>query len=136
MNRENKREAFEHSYYKTHPCTDSFVCSLCGRQVVPEGAGSQHRNHCPYCLTSLHLDVAPGDRAADCGGRMEAVAVWVRRDGEWALIHRCARCGVLSSNRIAADDNPLLLMSLALRPLAEPPFPIARMRELTEALEK
>ena len=71
-----------------------------------------NRNHCPYCLTSLHLDVAPGDRAADCGGRMEAVAVWVRRDGEWALIHRCARCGALSSNRIAADDNPLLLMSL------------------------
>lgn len=136
MNRENKRKAFEHSYFKTHPCTDSFTCSVCGRQVVPEGAGSQHRNHCPYCLTSLHLDVAPGDRAADCGGRMEAVAVWVRRDGEWALIHRCARCGALSSNRIAADDNPLLLMSLALRPLAEPPFPIARMRELTEALEK
>ena len=95
-----------------------------------------NRNHCPYCLTSLHLDVAPGDRAADCGGRMEAVAVWVRRDGEWALIHRCARCGALSSNRIAADDNPLLLMSLALHPLAEPPFPIARMRELTEALQK
>ena len=136
MNRENKRKAFEHSDYRTHPCTDSFVCSLCGRQVVPEGAGSQHRNHCPYCLTSLHLDVAPGDRAADCGGRMEAVAVWVRRDGEWALIHRCACCGALSSNRIAADDNPLLLMSLALRPLAEPPFPIARMRELAEALQK
>ena len=27
-------------------------------------AGTQHRNHCPNCLTSLHLDNEPGDRAA------------------------------------------------------------------------
>lgn len=135
MNRENKRKTFENHYYKTHPCCDSFTCKSCGREVVPEGAGSQHRNHCPYCLTSLHLDAEPGDRAADCGGHMEAVAVWVRRNGEWAIIHRCTRCGALSSNRIAADDNPLLLMSLALRPLADPPFPLARMRELTDALQ-
>ena len=42
-------------------------------------AGTQHRNHCPNCLTSLHLDNEPGDRAADCGGQMEPVAVWVRK---------------------------------------------------------
>ena len=45
-------------------------------------AGTQHRNHCPNCLTSLHLDNEPGDRAADCGGQMEPVAVWVRKGGE------------------------------------------------------
>ena len=65
-------------------------------------AGTQHRNHCPNCLTSLHLDNEPGDRAADCGGQMEPVAVWVRKGGEWAIIHRCRLCGKLTSNRIAA----------------------------------
>ena len=53
---------YENGYYKTHPCTDSFTCRNCGRLVVSAGAGSSHRNHCPNCLASLHLDVEPGDR--------------------------------------------------------------------------
>ena len=36
-------------------------------------AGTQHRNHCPNCLSSLHLDIEPGDREADCGGIMDPV---------------------------------------------------------------
>ena len=55
---------------------------------------------------------------------MEPVAVWVRKGGEWAIIHRCRICGTLHSNRIAADDNQALLLSLAVRPLAQPPFPL------------
>ena len=31
---------------------------------------------------------------------MEPIAVWVRKNGEWAIIHRCKVCGALSSNRI------------------------------------
>ena len=73
MNRENKRKQFEKGYYKTHGCSDSFTCKVCGRLVVPTGAGSNHRNHCPNCLSSLHLDIEPGDREADCGGIMEPV---------------------------------------------------------------
>lgn len=134
MNRENKKKSFEKNYYKTHPCTESFVCKLCGRTVTPASAGSEHRNHCPYCLSSRHLDIEPGDRAADCGGLMEPIAVWVRRGGEWALIHRCRICGALSSNRIAADDNPMKLMSLAMRPLSSPPFPLERIEEMTELM--
>ena len=95
------------------------------------GAGSEHRNHCPNCLSSLHVDIEPGDRAADCGGIMDPIAVWVRKNGEWAIVHRCRICGALSSNRIAADDNPMKLMSMALKPLCSPPFPIERIRELT-----
>jgi hypothetical protein len=65
---------------------------------------------------------------------MEPVAVWVRNKGEWAIIHRCKRCGDLSSNRVAADDNPMKLMSIAMRPIANPPFPIERMQDLTDTL--
>ena len=53
------------------------------------------------------------------------------RGGEWAIIHRCKRCGALSSNRVAADDNPMKLMSIAMRPLSAPPFPLERIEEMT-----
>jgi ribosome biogenesis GTPase len=101
-----------------------FICKHCGVHVTLKGAGTQHRNHCPNCLFSIHVDNCPGDRAALCGAIMEPIGVWVRKGGEWAIIHRCSSCGALSSNRIAADDNPLLLMSLAVKPLSMPPFPL------------
>ena len=105
----------------------SFVCQVCGALVVPQNTGSRHRNHCPFCLSSVHLDHIPGDRAACCGGVMDPVGVWVRKNGEWSLIHRCRKCGVFHSNRIAADDNPLRLMSIAVKPLASPPFPLDQL---------
>lgn len=131
MNRENKRKQFEKGYYKTHRNDNSFVCRVCGRPVAPGGAGSNHRNHCPNCLSSLHVDNEPGDRESGCGGVMEPIAVWVRKSGEWALIHRCRRCGKIGSNRVAADDNPMKLMSIAMKPLCLPPFPLERIEEMT-----
>ena len=60
---------------------------------VHAAPGTKHRNHCPSCLWSRHLDdEVPGDRAADCAGSMEPIAVTVRGDGEWALVHRCGGC--------------------------------------------
>lgn len=55
---------------------------------------------------------------------MEPIAITVRKNGEWGLVHRCQGCGELGTNRIAGDDNALLLMQLAVRPLANPPFPL------------
>ncbi len=109
---------------------EHFTCAGCGRLVPLEAAGSEHRNHCPHCLYSVHLDTVPGDRAACCGGVMEPVTVWVRGRGEWALVHRCRACGHLGSNRIAGDDNAALLLSLAVRPLSAPPFPLDRLAGL------
>ena len=76
MNRENKRKQYEKGYYRNHPCCEVFTCRVCGRTVVPAGAGSDHRNHCPNCLTSLHVDNEPGDRQSECGGIMDAIALW------------------------------------------------------------
>ena len=123
MNRDNKRKKYEKGYYKTHPCEESFTCKNCGWLVSPGGAGTDHRNHCPNCLYSLHLDIEPGDR------------VWVRKNGEWAIIHRCRSCAMMSSNRIAADDNPVKLMSIAMKPIGNPPFPIERMEEIAKNLD-
>ena len=134
MNRENKRKTFEKGYYKTHRCNDTFSCRVCDRLVFPTPTGGDHRNHCPNCLSSLHVDQEPGDRAADCGGIMDPIGVWVRKKEEWAVIHRCRRCGKLSSNRVAGDDNPMKLMSIALKPLSLPPFPLERIEQLTDAM--
>lgn len=55
---------------------------------------------------------------------MEPIAVEVRADGEWALVHRCGGCGVMKTNRIAGDDHELSLLMLVLKPLANPAFPL------------
>lgn len=61
---------------------------------------------------------------------MDAIGVWVRKDGEWALLHRCRKCGAIHSNRIAADDNPIKLVSIAIKPLASPPFPLELLEQM------
>ena len=55
---------------------------------------------------------------------MEPIGIEVRAGGEWAIIHRCAGCGVLRTNRIAGDDSERTLLALALRPIARPAFPL------------
>lgn len=105
----------------------SFRCRHCGLDVPAQAPGTAHRNHCPNCLWSRHVDDRPGDRAADCGAAMEPVAIAVRGVGEWVLVHRCRGCEVVHLNRSAGDDSPLLLLRLALRPLAQPPFPLEHL---------
>jgi RNHCP domain len=108
----------------------SFRCHHCRLDVPTDAPGTAHRNHCPNCLWSRHVDDDPGDRASDCLASMEPIAITVRKDGEWILIHRCHGCGTLSSNRTAADDNPLLLLRIAVKPLAQPPFPLDALARL------
>jgi DNA-directed RNA polymerase subunit RPC12/RpoP len=108
----------------------SFQCGHCGADVSLDAPGTSHRNHCPACLWSRHLDKnVPGDRKAGCPGGMEPIAVTIRGERRWMLIHRCLRCGRLRMNRTAADDNVLLLMQLAALPLASPPVPFAGAAE-------
>lgn len=129
MKKRNRNSTQTDINKKTPLCGD-FICVSCGKAVKNTGAGSRYRNHCPHCLSSLHLDNIPGDRAAQCGGIMDAIGIWAREDGEWALIHRCRKCGHLSSNRIASDDDPVKLLSVALKPLTMPPFPLDRLGEM------
>ncbi|MBT3272405.1 MAG: RNHCP domain-containing protein [Spirochaetales bacterium] len=114
MSRSNKEEI---NY------TETFICSRCGRAAAPPNSGSMHRNHCPLCLWSLHLDIRPGDRRSGCRGEMEPIGVWTRANREWALIHRCCKCGIIKTNRIAGDDNEVALFAIAARPITEMPFP-------------
>ncbi len=97
----------------------AFRCVHCKQFIGAPIAGGRHRNHCPNCLWSRHVDHSvPGDRKSDCHSAMEPVGKIVRRNGEQVLLHRCRGCGKDDPNRIAADDSPLLLMRL---PLLENP---------------
>lgn len=103
----------------------SFRCRHCRLDVSTEAVGTAHRNHCPNCLWSRHVDDdTPGDRDSECGSMMEPIAIIVRGGGEWVVVHRCTGCDVVRLNRSAGDDNPLILLRLAVEPLSRPPFPI------------
>jgi hypothetical protein len=80
---------------------------------APGASGTRERNHCPHCLHSRHVDLAVGDRRSLCGGVMSPISLWIRDDGEVALIHRCRRCGTIKANRVAGDDNEEALARLA-----------------------
>ena len=94
-----------------------FICSHCGEQVTYDRKiGTQHRNHCPYCLWSKHVDLnEPGDRKSTCYGDMEPIGLTFKKEsqnkykkdkqGELMLIHQCLKCGKISINRLAADDD-------------------------------
>lgn len=77
---------------------ESFVCHSCNAQV-PIG-GHKPRDHCPFCLHSLHVDATvPGDRASSCGGDLVPVGV-ERVDGALDLLYCCKRCGEKRRNAV------------------------------------
>lgn len=121
------RSAHRREAHRVKPA--SFRCVNCRLDVPTDAPGTQHRNHCPACLWSRHVDDRPGDRAMleECGSGMEPIAISVRGRGEWVIVHRCAGCGELDANRSAGDDSPLLLLRLAVKPLALSPFPLDRL---------
>ena len=97
----------------------AFKCGHCKQFIGAPISGGRHRNHCPNCLYSRHVDdTMPGDRKSDCHALMAPVGILTRRNGEQVIIHQCLGCGKEDPNRIAADDNPLLLMRL--EPVSSP----------------
>ncbi len=89
---------------------EDFTCAHCGAA----NRGDGYTNHCRACLWSRHVDVQPGDRAADCGGLMEPVGVEQLR-GRWVLHHRCTVCGHQMRCRTADVDSTDALHEVARR---------------------
>ncbi|MDQ2905490.1 MAG: RNHCP domain-containing protein [Chloroflexota bacterium] len=101
-----------------------FKCRHCRRFIGPLPCGGQHRNHCPFCLYSRHVDERSGDRQSSCGSRMQPIGSFQRPNGEHVLVHRCLGCDFERFNRIAADDDFDLVLSLPVLP----PRPKDRMK--------
>ena len=88
-----------------------FVCVNCGRQV--EKLGVTSRNHCPYCLHSLHVDIVPGDRANSCKGLLRPIAVETNAKKGYVVVFRCDKCGAITRNKSANDDDFEKLLEVA-----------------------
>ena len=78
-----------------------FACEACGYAVPP--AARTSRNHCPKCLTSKHVDLQPGDRAATCGALMDAFAYEVKSGLKIDLLFRCRRCAKIGRNKAVQE---------------------------------
>lgn len=103
---------------------NEFECLNCGKKVVDGGLiGTKNRNHCPYCLCSLHVDLkVSGDRLSDCKSLMKPIGLTFKhvgfdkfakpRQGELMLIHKCSNNDKISINRIAADDDPEMILKV------------------------
>jgi RNHCP domain len=111
--RPDRRDRSARSNQWRGPVDDSFTCGHCKRFVSALPSGGHHRNHCPYCLYSRHVDAErSGDRANPCGGMMAPIGAFQRPNGEHVLVHRCERCGFERFNRLGADDDFDLVLSL------------------------
>jgi len=101
----------------------TFRCGNCRLDVSYRAPGTAHRNHCPNCLWSRHLDDdRPGDRAAECGSLMEPIAVTVRGDGEWSV----RWLSILGSQTVLVLTPTLMitfLIATGVAVLASPTFP-------------
>lgn len=95
----------------------SFKCEHCRADVGNLAIGTRHRNHCPYCLWSKHLDQRiPGDRASACRGLMEPMGITFKNkggdQGELMVVHKCLKCGQIEKNRVAGDDDAVAIEAL------------------------
>ncbi len=82
---------------------EPFECLVCGSMVSPLNYTA--RDHCPMCLSSLHIDINPGDRACDCHGVLEAIAIEKGPKDTLKIVYKCNACGMIKRNKAASDDN-------------------------------
>jgi hypothetical protein len=82
---------------------ESFSCLNCGCTIPP--AVSTCRDHCPHCLFSLHVDINPGDRAANCGGKLHPKAYSTHKKKGYMIHYVCEKCGAERVNKFLAHDE-------------------------------
>lgn len=81
---------------------EDFVCINCKNEV--KKLGYTARDHCPFCLYSIHVDVFPGDRKNECNGVLVPVGIEKYRN-TYKIIYKCNKCGKMHKNIIADDDD-------------------------------
>lgn len=82
---------------------EEFICNVCGKLV--KKLEYTARDHCPYCLSSKHLDINPGDRSADCGGTLEPIDIEKGKKDLYKIVYKCNKCGEIKKNKTAIDDD-------------------------------
>ena len=52
-----------------------------------------------------------------------------KKQGELMLVHQCQRCGKVSINRVAGDDDPQKILEV-LQKLSQSPLPLGKIGEI------
>ena len=81
---------------------EPFKCKVCGKKVMPLKVSA--RDHCPFCLCSLHVDINPGDRANSCKGVLRPVGIDKYKD-TYKIVYKCEKCHQIHRNIMAYDDD-------------------------------
>ena len=66
---------------------EDFICAVCGEVVC----GNGYTDHCPKCLWGKHVDINPGDRKAECHGRMKPIGI-EKKSKNMTIIYKCEKC--------------------------------------------
>ncbi len=82
---------------------NEFICVNCKRKV--EKLKYTSRDHCNFCLHSIHIDITPGDRANDCLGLLVPINVVETSKKGKVIVYRCKKCGAEVKNIVAIDDD-------------------------------
>ena len=107
-----------------------YKCPNCGWES-DENQLDDPWDHCPNCLGGIHTEEM---EYGICGGILEPIGIWVKKDGEWMILQRCSLCGEMLAVSKSPYDNPIKVLSIASKPLSSPPFPIERTEELTRIM--
>lgn len=89
---------------------NEFVCINCSRKV--EKLKYTSRDHCNYCLYSIHVDVFPGDRANDCKGVLKPINVEIDSKKGKQIVYKCLKCGKTVRNVVAKDDDEEMIYKI------------------------
>ncbi len=81
---------------------EPFECMVCHKQVAKLNYSA--RDHCPYCLCSIHVDNNPGDRANECHGILKPIGIDKYKD-TYKIVYQCSKCGTVKRNILAKDDD-------------------------------
>ncbi len=82
---------------------EEFECQVCHKWVNKLNYSA--RDHCPYCLASIHIDINPGDRKCDCHGILLPIDIEKASKGILKIIYQCNKCKMIKKNKVAIDDN-------------------------------
>jgi hypothetical protein len=87
---------------------ENFICEHCGAEII----GNGYTDHCPVCLWGKHVDINPGDRAAECGGAMEPLGI-EERGGEYRIQYQCQKCHHKFTVKAAENDEANQIINLS-----------------------
>lgn len=82
---------------------ENFECIVCQKKV--DKLNYTARDHCPYCLSSIHVDNNPGDRNCKCLGILKPIDIEKGKKDTFKIVYKCQKCGIIKRNKAAIDDD-------------------------------